>query len=72
MTTTRITINNKLLKELKTQYENKIYNEFKIIPSASVLVTIGILELKAMKNNINLEIKFNKNGKIKYKFKQKE
>ena len=68
MTTVRIRINQRIIKKLRDQYENKIINEFGIIPTESQLVLIGLLELRSFQTGREIEIKF-KNGKIKYQIK---
>jgi len=69
MATHRVTISDRIIQRLQNEYTNKIQDEFGINASSSILVTLALLELQSMKENTILDIKFNKNGKIKYKFK---
>jgi len=68
MTTVRVRIDKRLVKELSDQFETKIMEEFGITPTQSQIVMIALIEAKSLKNNIEAEIKFMKNGKISYKF----
>jgi len=69
MTTIRIRIDNRIIKNLRKQYENKIKQEYNEIPTDSNIVTVALLELEVLKTSREVEIKFLKNGKINYKFK---
>ena len=69
MTSYRVRVKKPIVQQLREMYNNKIMDEFNTVPSDSVIVTIALLELQAMKKNQELEIKFNKNGKFKYKLK---
>jgi len=69
MTTIRIRINDRLLKNLRNQYETLIKQEYKKNPTDSQIVIIALLELECLKTGKEVDIKFMKNEKINYKFK---
>jgi len=69
MTSARVRIEKSILVKLKERYEKQVYDEHKIIPTESQVVTIGLLELEAYKLNREVDIKFKKNGKMIYEIK---
>ena len=69
MTTERIRVDKRLIKNIRDQYEREIIQEHNIIPTSSNLVIIALLELESFKTGREIEIKFLKNGKIYYKIK---
>ena len=66
MTTERIRIDKKLIKKLESEYKTKIIKEYEIIPKISTIITYAILELDALKNMCEYDIKIKKNGNVRY------
>jgi hypothetical protein len=69
MATYRIRIDDRIIKNLKNQYEQNIVEEYKKQPTLSQIVTVALLDLECLKTGKEINIKFLKNDKILYKFK---
>ena len=62
----RVSIDKKLIDNLKNEYTNQIFKEHGIYPTDSQLVTIALILFEAHKEDKEIEIKFIKTNKINY------
>jgi len=67
MASVRIRIDIQIIKRLKNEYGYQIEKDYGEIATESQIVTVALLELWSIKENKEIDIKFMKNGKIKYK-----
>jgi len=63
MAKTRVWLENKIIENLKFEYNEKIFNEFKFYPTLSHIVEIALCELESYKKNKEINISFTKRGK---------
>jgi len=59
----RVLISKRFIIKLKDQYEQKMIEEFGLIPTDSQLIEIALCELDAYKKNKEINIGFTKKGK---------